>query len=377
MKLSCLQENFKRGLAIASHAVAAKSTLPVLRNVLLSTEGGKLKMASTNLDISLTCWIGAQVDAEGAVTVPARLLSDFVANLPNDTIRLTLDEHTATVNLRCASTEANIKGIEAEEFPAIPVVQANQPTLRIPPDVLREATNQVAFAAASDDTRPALAGVLIRMHGTTVTFTTTNGFRLSVKTIAVPESVQSAQEMIVPVRALTELGRISGDSVNPVELTVTPSGGQVHFHCDRVDLVSRLIDGKFPDYERIIPKQYATRSVLDRNALLQATRQAAVFATASANIVKLTLESGNEWRSGRLTLSANATEVGDNRSAIEGQIVGEGGQIALNVKYLQEALNAMPTAQVAFETQTGASPGVFRPVGEDGYIHIIMPMTIG
>ena len=376
MKLSCLQENLKRGISIVSHAVPAKSTLPVLSNILLTTDGGRLRLQATNLEVGVTCWIGAKIDENGAITAPARLLSDFIGNLPNDTINFELDERTQTIHLVCGRSEANIKGIEAEEFPTLPVVQAEQPTVVIPPDMLRDAINQVAFAAASDDTRPVLAGVLVRLRGDEATFAATDGFRLSVKTVALPEPVRTPQEVIVPGRALTELARIIGDTESPVEITVTPSGGQVLFHCDNVDLVSRLIDGKFPDYDRIIPKQYATRSVLDRNAFLQSAKQASVFATGSANIAKLTLEAGAEFGPGRMTLSANAAEVGDNKSEVEGQIAGEGGSIALNVKYLQDALSVMPTPQVAFETQTPSSPGVFRPVGQEGYIHIVMPMTV-
>lgn len=376
MKLSCLQENLKRGISIVSHAVPAKSTLPVLSNILLTTEGGRLRLQSTNLEIGITCWLGAKIEDNGAVTVPARLLSDFINNLPNDTITLTLDERTQTIHLQCARSEANIKGIEAEEFPTIPVVQSDQPTFSIDPEVFREAINQVVFSAASDDTRPVLAGVLMRLREDTVTMAASDGFRMSIKTIELPEPVHASQDIIVPGRALSELARIIGDTDSPVEITVTPSGGQVLFHCDNVDLVSRLVDGKYPDFERIIPKQYATRSVMDRNALLQSTRQASVFASGSANIAKVTIEAGAEWGPGRMTLSANAAEVGDNKSELEGQVAGEGGTIALNVKYLQEALNAMPTPQVAFETQTPQSPGVFRPVGQEGYIHVIMPMTV-
>ncbi len=376
MKLSCLQENLKRGIAIVSHAVPSKSTLPVLSNILMTSEGGRLRLQATNLEVGITCWIGAKIEEPGAVTVPAKLLSDFIGNLPNDTINLQLDERTQTIHLVCGRSEANIKGIEADEFPTMPVVQAEEPTLTIAPEILREAINQVAFAAATDDTRPVLAGVLIRLQGDKAVFSANDGFRLSVRTVELPEPVRAAQEMIVPVRSLVELGRIIGDNENPVEITVTPSGGQVLFHCDNVDLVSRLIEGKFPDYERIIPKQYATRSVLDRNSFLQSARQASVFATGSANIAKVALESGGDFGPGRLTLSANAAEVGDNKSEIEGQIAGEGGSIALNVKYLQEALSAIPTPQVALETQTPASPGVFRPVGMEGYIHIVMPMTV-
>jgi DNA polymerase-3 subunit beta len=376
MKVSCLQENLKRGLSIVSHAVASKSTLPVLSNILLTTEGGRLRLQATNLEVGITCWIGAKVENEGAVTIPAKLLSDFVGNLPNDAVQLALDERTQSVNLRCARSEANIKGIEADEFPSIPTVDADEPTVSIAPDVLRKAIDQAAFAAATDDTRPVLAGVLFKLQGNTVTFSATDGFRLAVKTIDLPEPVRVSQEVIVPARALIELARIIGDSDNPVDITITPNGSQILFHSENVDLVSRLIDGKFPDYQRIIPKQYATRAVMDRSSFLQAAKQASVFATSSANIAKITLESGAEWGPGRMTLSANATEIGDNKTELEGQITGEGGQIALNVKFLQEALNAMDTPQIGLEMQTQAAPGVFRPVGDESLLIIVMPMTV-
>lgn len=376
MKVSCLQENLKRGLSIVSHAVASKSTLPVLSNILFTTEGGRLRLQATNLEVGITCWIGAKVEEEGAVTIPAKLLADFVGNLPNDAVTMSLDERTQTIHLQCSRSEANIKGIEADEFPSIPTVNADEPTISIAPDVLRKAIDQVAFAAATDDTRPVLAGVLVKLQGNEAIFSATDGFRLAVKTVDLPEPVKTAQEVIVPARALIELGRIIGDSENNVEMTVTPSGGQVLFHTDNVDLVSRLIDGKFPDYQRIIPKQYATRAVMDRAGFLRDAKQASVFAASSANIAKVTLESGAEWGPGRLVLSANAAEVGDNKSELEGQITGEGGQIALNVKFLQEALTAIDTPQIALETQTGSAPGVFRPVGDDSLLVIVMPMTV-
>lgn len=376
MKVSCLQENLKRGLSIVSHAVASKSTLPVLSNILITTDGGRLRLQATNLEVGITCWIGAKVEDEGAVTIPAKLLSDFVGNLPNDAVMMTLDERTQTMHLSCARSEANIKGIEAEEFPSIPSVDGSDMTIRLQPDVLKDAINQVAFAAAGDDTRPVLAGVLLKLADTGLTMAATDGFRLAVKTLELPEPVPAPQEVIVPARALVELARIVGDGEDPVEMTITPSGGQVLFHTGNVDLVSRLIDGKFPDYARIIPKQYNTRAVMDRGAFLQAARQASVFAIASANIAKMTLDAGAEFGPGRMVLSANAAEVGDNSTELEGQINGEGGQIALNVRFLQEALNAQPTPQVGFEMQTKAAPGVFRPVGDDSLLIIVMPMSI-
>lgn len=376
MKLSCLQENLKRGLSIVGHAVAGKSTLPVLSNILLATDEGRLKLAATNLEIGITCWIGAKIEDEGAVTVPAKLLSDVVGGLPNDRINLALDARTQTLHLSCSRTEANIKGIEADEFPVIPTVADRAPTVSLPPDMLREAIEQVAFAAATDDTRPVLAGVLMRLRGTTATFAAADGFRLAVRTITLPEPVDDPVEVIVPARALQELSRTLADVEGNVDITITPSGGQILFHTEQMDLISRLVEGKFPDFERIIPSQHATRTVLETQEFAKAVRLASYFATASANIVKLTIEPGGELGPGRLTITANATEVGDNQSALDGMIHGEGGQIALNVKFLQEALGVVKTPQIALETQTPQSPGVFKPVGSEGYIHIVMPMTV-
>ena len=376
MKLSCLQENLKRGLAIVSHAVAGKSTLPVLSNILLASDDGRLKLAATNLEIGITCWIGAKIEEEGAITVPAKLLSDVVSGLPNDKITLNLDARTQTVHLACARYEASIKGIESDEFPVIPTIADRAPTASFPPDLLRETVDQVAFAAATDDTRPVLAGVLMRLKGKTATFAAADGFRLALRTVELPEPVSESVEVIVPARALTELARIVGDAESNVEVTVTPSGGQILFHTESTDLVSRLIEGRYPDIERIIPASFATRTVLETQELAKAVKLASFFATASSNIVRLTIESGGDLGPGKLTISANAAEVGDNKGVLDGMVHGEGGQIALNVKFLGEALNAIKTSQIALETQTPQNPGVFKPVGADGYLHIVMPMTV-
>ncbi|GAC1385996.1 MAG: DNA polymerase III subunit beta [Herpetosiphon sp.] len=377
MKLTCLQENLKRGVAIVSHAVASKSTLPVLSNILFTTEGGRLRLQATNLEIGITCWLGAKIEQEGATTIPAKLLQDFINNLPNDSITLTLDERTQSIHLHCARSEANIKGIEADEFPSIPKVQAAAPTVRIEADVLRAAISQVAFAAATDEMmRPVITGVFLRLHDNTATFAAIDGFRLAVKHLQLPEPVSQPLEVIIPARTLVEVGRLLSDSQSPVEITVTPQGGQVLFHTDMVDIVSRLIDGKFPEYERMVPKQWTTRAVLDRTTFLQATRQASVFASSSANIAKLILEPAGDLMPGKVLMSSNAAEVGDNRSELEGQVTGEASQIAMNVKYIAEALNALPTSQVALETQNASSPGVLRPVGDDSLLVLIMPMTV-
>lgn len=376
MKLTCLQENLKRGLATVSHAVAGKSTLPVLSNVLLASDGGRLKLAATNLEVGITHWIGAQIEEEGAITIPAKLLSDVVGSLPNDRITLTLDARTQTITIQCGRFTTNIKGIEAEEFPTIPTISDQQPAASLPPDVLREAIDQVVFAAAHDDSRPVLAGVLVRLNENRLFMAAADGFRLATRTVTLPEPVEAQVEFIVPGRTLAELSRIASETQGMLSLTVAAGGSQVLFHTENTELVSRLIDGRFPDVERIIPQQYTTRTVLDTSELSKAVKLASFFASASQNVVKFTMEPGGDLGPGRLIISSNAAEVGDNTGELDGMITGDGGQIALNVKYLAELLGAIKSAQIAIETQTAQSPGVFRPVGSEGYIHIIMPMSI-
>lgn len=376
MKLSCLQGNLKRGLATVSHAVAGKSTLPVLSNVLLATDGGRLKLAATNLEVGITYWIGAQIEEEGAITIPAKLFSDVISGLPNDTVNLTLDARTQSLKVECARFTSNIKGVEADEFPTIPTISDRAPTVILSPDVLREAIDTVAFAAASDDSRPVLAGVLVRLRDQQAILAAADGFRLATRTIELPAPVAESQDFIVPARALTELSRIIGDAESDVTITVTPGGGQALFHTETTELISRLIDGKFPDFERIIPSSYATRTVVDTAELAKAAKLAALFATASQNVAKLSVEPGDDLGPGRITISANAAEVGDNTGELDAMVHGEDGQIALNVKFLSDALGAIKTAQVALETQSPQSPGVFKPVGQEGYVHIIMPMSI-
>lgn len=376
MRLVVDRAELRRALSVLARAVAGKSTLPVLSNVLLATDRGRLKLAATNLEVGITCWIGAKVEEEGAITVPAKLLNDVIGNLPNECVTLALDTRTVAVHIACARFNGNIKGIEAEEFPAIPTISDQEPTVTLAPDVLREAIDQVVFAAAKDDARLVLAGVLIRLKGEEATFAATDGFRLAKRTITLAEPVENPQEFIVPARTLSELSRILGDTEGNVEITVTPSGGQVLFHTENTDLVSRLIDGKFPDFERIIPTTYATRSVFDTQEMIKAVKLASFFANASQNTVKLSLEPGGESGTGKLIISANAAEVGDNTGELDGLVQGEGGPIALNVRYLQDALVAIKTPQVAFETQTPRSPGVFKPVGQEGYVHLVMPITV-
>lgn len=374
MHLSTLQENLRRGLALAVPATAPKSSLPVLGNVLLRTENDRLVLQSTNLEIGMTVQIGARVEREGAVTLPAKLLSDYVNTLPNDAITMTLDDRTQAVKLSSGPCEANIKGIEADEFPTLPDLRNDTEavTLTIAADTLRTALSEVVYATADNDTRPVLFGVHIVLKDGVLLLKASDGFVLARKTIEV--DTDAAADCLVPRKACDTLLKLIGDADG--DMTITIGYTQAMFARDGVELVTRLIDGKYPDLNRVIPQQYTTRAVIDRLALIRAIRQAMVFAVESANIVKFTFTVWNEGNRAILTLQANAAEVGDNQTQIDVDARGDNVQIALNGKFLQDILQSIGTPQIALELQDSAKPAVIRPVGDDSLIALQMPMSI-
>ncbi len=376
MKITVMQEQLQKGLGHVARAVATKTSLPVLGNILLATEQGQLKLAATNLEIGITCWVDCNVEEEGAVTVPARLLSDFVANLPNEAVKLELDRRTLALNVRAARSKATVRGIDAEDFPAIPTVEG-KPTALIAPDLLREAIGQVVFAAATDESRPVLAGVHLRFEGEKLTLSAADGFRMAVRHAELVGPATEDVSIIVPARALNDLSRAISDATDPVEIVVTRGRNQLLCRTGNIEFLSRLIDGSFPDWRQIIPSGYNTRAVLGREQLLSAAKLASYFARDNNDVVKISLKPGDgEYAPGSLTISANAAEVGDNTSDIDAAVEGPEGQIAFNVRYLNDVLGALRTPQVALEMQNSASAGVIRPAGTNDSTHVIMPMHL-
>ncbi|MDQ3328361.1 MAG: DNA polymerase III subunit beta [Chloroflexota bacterium] len=366
-----MQDNLNRGLSVVSRAVSARSTLPILGNILLSTDNGRLKLAATNLELGITTWIGAEVEQEGTITIPARLLTDFVNTLPSEKVII---EVTGGHKVRVSAghSSADIHGMDAEDFPVIPTV-TDEPTVKIEPGLLKEMISQVAFAAASDDSRPVLAGVLVKFESGNLTMAAADGFRLAVKEHEV-EVDTTEISVIVPAKALDALARLIGDAEEKVEITVTPNRSQILFHSENVDIISRLVDGNFPNYTQIVPKQHETRTVVDTQEFLRATRRAFIFARDSQNVVRLQLEPGDDLTPGRILITATAAEMGSGEDELQATIEGAGGQIAFNAKYLADVLAVVTTGQVALETQTANAPGVIKPIGNGSYTHVIMPM---
>ncbi|MBM2824452.1 MAG: polymerase beta subunit [Dehalococcoidales bacterium] len=373
MKLSCLQENLSRGLGIVGRAVATRTTLPITNNVLLVTDQSRLKLVATNLEMAISYWIGAKVEEEGAITVPARLLTEFVSSLPNDRIDINLSPRTKVIGLKCARFEARISGIDASDFPPIPKVEDGIST-RVEAEALRKGISQVVFAAASEESRPVLTGVNAQFDNDSLTLAAADGFRLAVHKLPLSTPVTQKAEVIIPSRTLAELNRLMGDE--DVDITVNTNKSQAIFRLKDTELVSQLVQGAFPQYAQLIPQGYKTRAVVDIAEFLRAIKTAAIFARDGSGIVRLVITPGTELTPGKVTASARSEEIGENVGEIDAVVEGEEAKVAFNGKYLIDVLGVLREPKVALETTSPSSPGVIRPVGGDNYIHVVMPMFV-
>jgi len=373
MKVSCSQEDLSKGLAVVGRAVATRAVLPITNNVLIATEGSRLKLAATNLEIAISCWIPATIEKEGTVTIPARLLTDFVNSLPSGRIDMALSPRSKSVELRCARHEAHISGLDPADFPAIPKI-TDGTNVKVKPNDLRLAINQVVFAAAAEESRPVLTGVHAEFEGEQLTLAAADGFRLAVRKVPLAKVVDTKTAIIIPARSLNELTRLISEQEEPVELTVNAQKSQVMFHLRNVEMVSQLIQGTFPNYSQLIPKSYSTKAVVKLSEFLRATKSASIFARDGSGIVRLQIMPRDG--KGKIAISARAEEIGDNLGEVDATVEGEEAKIAFNSKYLMDVLGVLSKDDVALETTTSSSPGVIRPVGDESYIHVVMPMFV-
>ena len=377
MKVTVLQENLARGLSTVSKAVSPRSTLPVLANVLIASDEGRLRLSATNLEMGITCWIAARIEEEGSTTVPARTFSDLVGTLPSDQVLLKLDPSTQTLNVRGGTSTNDIKCIDAQEFPPMPVPEFDG-AVQINVGDFREMIHQVAFAASSDEARPVLMGVLVQVEKDKLTMAAADGFRLSVRKAVLSTPSPSPISAIVPAQALKELARVANDSEEPIYMVMPKGRGQVVFRVKDVEVVSQLIDGTFPDFQQIIPRSYKSRTLVSTSSLLKACKQAEIFAREGSNVARLNIKSAqSEMQPSEVEISATSEETGKNETIVEATVDGTGLLIAFNVKFLREALEVIRTPNVALETSAPNAPGVVRPVGDDQFLHVIMPMHLG
>jgi len=376
MKVSVSQQHLAHGLNIVSRAVAPRSTLPVLSNVLVATDEGRLRLSATNLEMGITHWIGARIDEDGSITVPARTFTDLVSTLPNDQVWLTLNTRTQTLTMRCGTSCADIKGIDAQEFPPMPVSDPAKGILINVAD-LKEMIQQVVFAASTDEARPVLMGVLVTVSGQQITLAAADGFRISERKSDLANPVSQPVTALIPARALNELGRIASDGEQTVSMILPPGRNQVIFRLKDVELVAQLIEGNYPDYRQVIPRSTKTRTVISTSALLKACKQAEIIARDGSNVARLNIGPAGELQPGTVEITAESEETGTSENKVEASVEGSPLLIAFNVRFLREVLENIKTPNVSLETNLSNTPGVIRPVGEDNFFHVIMPMHLG
>ncbi len=377
MKVIVQQQQLAHGVNVVSRAVTSRSTLPVLSNILIKTDQGRLRLSATNLELGISAWIGAKVSEEGGLTVPSRTFGDLVTNLPNEDVTLTLDERTQSLNVKCGTLNTDIKGISAEEFPPMPSPD-DESAIPLNVENFKEMIQRVVFAASTEDTRPNLTGVHMSFQGDELEMAATDGYRISISKAAIGHKPPQNLEALIPARALSELSRIAVNGDETLLMSFPAGRGQVIFHLKDAELVSQLIEGNFPNYTAIIPASFKTRTVLNTAQLLKACKQTEIIAREGSYIARLDIqpEAGSADRGPQLEISAASEQTGSSEVIVDASVDGVPLLISFNIRFLREALEVIKTANVLLETNAANTPGMLRPVGDESFKHIIMPMNV-
>jgi len=375
MKATVQQQQLAHGVSTVSRAVTSRSTLAVLSNILIKTDNGRLRLSATNLELGISAWIGAKVEEEGAITVPSRTFVDLVSNLPNEEVTLTVDERTQSLNVKCGTLNTDIKGISADEFPPMPSPDLDD-AIAMNVENFKEQIQQVVFAAATDDARPNLTGVQMIFEANTLEMAATDGYRISIAKTEMAQKVDQDFKALVPARALSELSRIASDGDDALMVAFPSGRGQVIFHMKDVELVSQLIEGTFPNYAAIIPPSFKTRTVLSTAQLLKACKQTEIIAREGSYIANFDIqpEVDGDMRS-VLEISARSEQTGSSEVVVDASIDGVPLLISFNIKLFREALEVIKSPNVIFETNAAHTLGMLHGVGDEKFVHIIMPIN--
>lgn len=365
MKFNCSSETLAQKLAAVSHAVSAKASLPVLSHILIEAKNNVVTLSATNLEISIKTTLPAEVKEEGAACLPGRVFLDLVSSLPRGTVNFSESNNTVTIKSEKANSKIN--GIAASEFPKIE--GAGESILEIEPKEFTKDLQRVSFSAASDESRPILTGILMEASGNQLTLVGVDGFRLSEKKINLPLSGNFKE--VVPAKALMEVARLAGTE-EKLSILLSSKENQIIFRGPNIEVYSRLLEGAFPDYKKIIPEGSTTKAVINVEEFRQALKIVSVFARDVSSVVKITLVPAKS----QMCLSASSSEVGENESTAVAAIEGEPAEISFNAKYLNDCLSNLPGEEVEFKVTGELTPGIFSPVGSADYLHLIMPVRI-
>ncbi|HEV2954114.1 MAG TPA: DNA polymerase III subunit beta [Candidatus Dormibacteraeota bacterium] len=356
-------------LQIVSRAISTRSTLPILNNILLETTPQGLALTATNLEVGIRKVVPVEVLEEGSVTAPARLLTEFVASLPDQLLELVVDPANQTINLRCGRYDTNIKGIEADEFPPGPRPDDGD-SLHLDLAEMLEAVEQTMVAASTDEARPVLTGILLQIEGKEVTMASTDGHRLAIRKLTSRSGAEITESLIVPARSLAELARAFKGEGDSIEILIAKGRNQVFFRAGTSEVTSRLIDGNYPNYAQVIPAKSSTIITAPTSELTQVLKSVSLFARDGANVIRM---KGGEKD---LTLSANTNEVGDSRAEMNADVDGTSVQVAFNAKYLLDALTVIGGDQVEIKLDGPLSPGLISAPADGNYIYVIMPVRV-
>jgi DNA polymerase III subunit beta len=368
MQATVLQENLSKGLALASRAVAVKAQIPVLGNILLKENNGTLEIGGTNLELSIRLVVTGKVDKGFEITVPARQLAEFVGGMPTGQINLSISE--GKLIIKGERFKAELSGIAASEFPIVPKPSGLE-SFKLSKEEWIKQLHKVVFAAGMDEARPVLTGVYIEIGEDNKIMVATDGYRLSKMDFSVLEFNGQPLKVLVPARTIEELFKLCSETdVLQLGVWVTTEANQIIFKVGDIELVSRLIEGNFPDYRKIIPSMGGTKVWMDKESLIRAVKLASIFARSSSNVVKLKM--GGE----SLYVSANSPQLGENEGEMEIRKEGDDLEMAFNFKYLLDFANHIPDELIVLESSGPLSPGVFTVEGDPAFLHIIMPVRV-
>ncbi len=368
MNIICLQKNLKQALNITEKIIGRNLTLPILNNLLLFVDKNKLKISSTNLEIGINSSIIGKVKSTGSITIPARLLTDFISNLPNEKIELKTKDNQ--LEIKCKKLKSLIKGLSADDFPIIPKI-TEKPFIKIKGSVLKNSLSQVVEFASLSGSRPEISGIYINFNKNLIKLAATDSFRLAEKNIEINNNSKELknQSIIIPQRTIQEVSRILGDEEIDVEIAL--SNNQILFNLGSTQVISRLIEGQYPDYQQIIPDSFQTQLIVDRNELISNIKIASLF-SGKINDIKVYIDP----KKSILEILAKDADIGENKSKIDAKIEGKEVEIIFNYKYLLDGLNNIFSDKVIIGLNTSAKPVVLRPVGDASYTYVVMPIKI-
>lgn len=376
MQFSCNQDTFAKYLNVVSRIVSSKPGLPILNNVMFETKQGKLNMTVTDLEISLQCWIGAEVKADGKITIPAKQLSEFVNSIPSEKVDVELEKQALKVSTLNNSAQFNT--IPADDYPSVAAIKDHEPLLLLTMDDVLTTVNRVAFAAASDDIKPVMTGIKLEVKDNTVAFVGTDGYRLSRQIVNLPTAATDSVELLIPAKAFLELAYIvsefrSENSNNTIGLYLIEDRNQVVFRYNDIDLTSRLIDGQYPSYQQVIPTGYQTKATINRGEFQNALKVTNIIARSVVGNKVIIDQNPKE---NIITLSASQADVGSNESSFAAEVEGEAVNMAFSARLVSDMLSHIGGEEIQFESSSPTSAGIFKIKGDTSYLHLIMPMRL-